>query len=59
MRSKCTDGETHAQSFGELDGICTFCEMAVPLATRLAEKLGLPGTSSPPPLSFLTVLLPP
>jgi len=32
-------------SFGELDGICTFCEMAVPLATRLAEKLGLPGNT--------------
>ena len=27
---------------GELDGITTFCEMAVPLASRLAEKLGLP-----------------
>eukprot|EP00798_Chlamydomonas_sp_ICE-L_P025943 gene25943-11622_t len=26
----------------ELDGITTFCEMAVPLASRLAEKLGLP-----------------
>ena len=33
------------QGFGELDGICTFCEMAVPLATRLAEKLGLPGNT--------------
>lgn len=31
------------QEFGELDGVCTFCELAVPLATRLAEKLGLPG----------------
>ncbi|KAG2497151.1 hypothetical protein HYH03_004741 [Edaphochlamys debaryana] len=29
-------------SIGELDGITTFCEMAVPLASRLAEKLGLP-----------------
>jgi hypothetical protein len=27
---------------GELDGVTTFCEMAVPLASRLAEKLGLP-----------------
>lgn len=31
------------QEFGDLDGICTFCEMAVPLVARLAEKLGLPG----------------
>ncbi|KAG2443559.1 hypothetical protein HXX76_001911 [Chlamydomonas incerta] len=29
-------------SIGELDGITTFCEMAVPLASRLAEGLGLP-----------------
>ena len=28
---------------GEVDGVCTFCEMAVPLVARLAEKLGLPG----------------
>ncbi len=27
---------------GELDAITTFCELAVPLASRLAEKLGLP-----------------
>ncbi|MEW5318059.1 MAG: hypothetical protein WDW38_009312 [Sanguina aurantia] len=27
---------------GELDGITTFCEIAVPLASRLAEQLGLP-----------------
>ncbi|KAL6747588.1 ATP-grasp domain-containing protein [Haematococcus lacustris] len=27
---------------GELDGVTTFCELAVPLASRLAEKLGLP-----------------
>ncbi len=32
-------------AIGELDGITTFCEMAVPLASRLAEKLGLPGNS--------------
>ena len=25
--------------------MCTFCEMAVPLVARLAEKLGLPGNS--------------
>jgi carbamoylphosphate synthase large subunit len=28
-----------------VDGVCTFCEMAVPLVARLAEKLGLPGNS--------------
>lgn len=33
------------QEFGELDGICTFCEMAVPLVARLSEKLGLPGNT--------------
>ncbi|PNH05740.1 hypothetical protein TSOC_007967 [Tetrabaena socialis] len=33
-------------AIGELDGITTFCEMAVPLASRLAEKLGLP-TNTP------------
>ena len=27
---------------GELDGVTTFCELAVPLAVRIAEKLGLP-----------------
>lgn len=31
------------QKMGELDGICTFCEMAVPLVARLAERFGLPG----------------
>jgi hypothetical protein len=30
---------------GELDGVTTFCELAVPLASRLAEKLGLPHNS--------------
>ena len=30
---------------GEIDGITTFCEMAVPLAARLAEKFGLPGNT--------------
>ena len=33
------------QELGELDGMCTFCEMAVPLVSRLAEKLGLPSNS--------------
>lgn len=28
-----------------VDGICTFCEMAVPLVSRLAEALGLPGNT--------------
>ncbi|GLC35522.1 hypothetical protein PLESTB_000198500 [Pleodorina starrii] len=32
-------------TIGGLDGITTFCEMAVPLASRLAEKLGLPCNS--------------
>lgn len=30
---------------GDLDGITTFCELAVPLASRLAERLGLPCNS--------------
>ena len=30
---------------GDLDGITTFCELAVPLASRLAEALGLPHNS--------------
>lgn len=30
------------QEVGELDGVTTFCELAVPLAVRIAEKLGLP-----------------
>jgi biotin carboxylase len=30
---------------GELDGITTFCELAVPLTARLAEHLGLPGNT--------------
>lgn len=35
-----------SSKLGGLDGITTFCEMAVPLVARLAEKLGLP-TNSP------------
>jgi carnosine synthase len=31
-----------AGSVGEVDGVLTFCELAVPLASRLAERLGLP-----------------
>ena len=27
-------------------GVCTFCELSVPIAARLAEALGLPGPSS-------------
>lgn len=30
---------------GDLDGVITFCELAVPLVARLAEHLGLPGNS--------------
>ena len=33
------------QSMGELDGILTFCEVAVPLVSRLAERFGLPGNT--------------
>jgi carnosine synthase len=28
-----------------VDGVCTFCEVAVPLVARLAEALGLPGNA--------------
>lgn len=28
-----------------VDGVVTFCEMAVPLVSRLAEALGLPGNT--------------
>ncbi|GBF94434.1 hypothetical protein Rsub_07248 [Raphidocelis subcapitata] len=42
----CLEGIRAASSkLGGLDGITTFCEMAVPLVARLAEKLGLPGNS--------------
>ncbi len=34
-----------SQELGELDGICTYCEMAVPLVARLAERFGLPGNT--------------
>jgi hypothetical protein len=30
---------------GIIDGVTTFCELAVPLVARLAEALGLPGNS--------------
>ncbi|KAF4697444.1 Carnosine synthase 1 [Perkinsus olseni] len=30
---------------GPVDGICTFVELAVPMAARLSEALGLPGPS--------------
>jgi hypothetical protein len=30
---------------GGLDGITTFCEMAVPLVARLTEAMGLPGNT--------------
>eukprot|EP00887_Chlorella_sp_A99_P005398 scaffold1.g5398.t1 len=31
------------QELGGLDGVLSFCEMAQPLAARVAERLGLPG----------------
>jgi hypothetical protein len=31
------------QEIGDLDGVVSFSEMAMPLVARLAEKLGLPG----------------
>jgi carnosine synthase len=34
-----------AMPLGGLDGVTTFCEMAVPLVARLAEALGLPGNT--------------
>lgn len=44
--SHCLEGIKSASAkLGGLDGITTFCEMAVPLVARLAEKLGLPGNS--------------
>lgn len=33
------------KELGELDGVCTFCEMAVPLVSRVAETLGLSGNA--------------
>jgi len=33
------------RDFGELDGVVSFSEMAMPLVSRLAEKLGLPGNA--------------
>ena len=33
------------REFGELDGVASFSEMAMPLVSRLAEKLGLPGNA--------------
>lgn len=34
------------QEMGDLDGVTCFCELAVPLASRLCERLGL-ATNSP------------
>eukprot|EP00775_Hariotina_reticulata_P008709 gene8709-8890_t len=33
-------------ALGSLDGVTTFCEMAVPLVARLSEALGLPGNTA-------------
>lgn len=42
----CVQGIRKASSaLGGLDGVTTFCEMAVPLVSRLAEQLGLPCNS--------------
>lgn len=43
MQKQCYDDDL--QDLGELDGVCTFCEMAVPLVSRIAESLGLPGNA--------------
>jgi hypothetical protein len=32
-------------TLGSIDGVTTFCEMAVPIVSRLAEKLNLPANS--------------
>ena len=37
--------QKYVEEIGELDGITSFCEIAVPLASRLAERLGLPANS--------------
>lgn len=34
------------QELGELDGVLSFSEMAMPLVARLTEQLGLPGNSA-------------
>ena len=34
---------TAKRDVGEIDGVVTFCELAVPLVSRLAERLGLAG----------------
>ena len=43
--TSCVKSLQWVQDLGELDGVCTFCEMAVPLVARIAETLGLPGNS--------------
>ena len=45
--STCASSACHRwlQDFGELDGMCTFSEMAVPLVSRLTERFGLPGNT--------------
>jgi hypothetical protein len=39
-------GREVKDSMGDVDGVVTFCELAVPLVTRLTEVCGLPGNSS-------------
>ena len=47
--SRCSPLPCHNRTvkaeLGDVDGILTFCEMAVPLASRLCEICGLPGNS--------------
>ena len=41
---RCLEGMIKVKKdFGELDGVVSFSEMAMPLVSRLAEKMGLPG----------------
>eukprot|EP00629_Pelagomonadales_sp_RCC1024_P000439 CAMPEP_0119288328 /NCGR_PEP_ID=MMETSP1329-20130426/37064_1 /TAXON_ID=114041 /ORGANISM="Genus nov. species nov., Strain RCC1024" /LENGTH=527 /DNA_ID=CAMNT_0007289109 /DNA_START=89 /DNA_END=1668 /DNA_ORIENTATION=- len=43
----CIDLVKGFKETGEMPaGVCTFCELSVPLVARLAEHLGLPGPSS-------------
>jgi len=44
---KCMDAIKEVKdTMGDVDGLVTFCELAVPLMTRLSEVCGLPGNTS-------------
>lgn len=47
LSTTCLQAIRAADSVHKLhvEGIATFCEMAVPLVSRLAEALGLPGNT--------------